>query len=325
MRRREFIATIGGAAAWPFTARAQTTPMPVVGLLASSSSNEPSGPVAAIHLALKQAGLEVNQAIRMEYRYADNQYERLPALVAELVKIPAGVIITTGGPAPALAAKAATTTIPIVFAPTSDPVTVGLVASLNRPGGNITGISALTVELDPKRLELLHELSPPGAIGVLVNPNRPDNQIQIDSIKAAAQSAGRELVLGYAGAVPAIDTAFATFKKGSIAGLLVGADPFFSSQRTHVVALAARYGWPAIYQWREFAEVGGYASYGPNLFDGFRQAGLYAARILKGEKPADLPVQQPTKFEFVINLKTAKALGRTVPLQLLGRADEVIE
>src|SRR6185436_8361666 len=206
MKRRHFLTLLGGAsAAWPFTARAQTTSMPVVGLLASSSSNEPSGPVAAIHLALKQAGLEVNQAIRMEYRYADNQYDRLPALVAELVKIPAGVIITTGGPAPALAAKAATTTIPIVFAPTSDPVTLGLVASLNRPGGNITGISALTVELDPKRLELLHELSPPGTIGVLVNPNRPDNQLQIDSIKAAAHSAGRELVLGYAGAAPAIE------------------------------------------------------------------------------------------------------------------------
>ena len=158
-----------------------------------------------------------------------------------------------------------------------------------------------------------------------MNPNRPGSQIQIDSIQAAAQSAGRELVVGHAGTLPAIDTAFATFEKRSVAGLLVGADPFFSSQRRHVVALAARYGWPAIYQWREFPEVGGYASYGPNLFDGFRQAGLYAARILKGERPADLPVQQPTKFEFVINLGAAKALGRTVPLALLSRADEVIE
>lgn len=325
MRRREFITAMGGTAAWPFTGHAQTAPMPVVGLLASSSSSEPSGPIAAIHLALKQAGLEVNQAIRMEYRHADNQYDRLPALAAELVKVPAAVIITTGGPAPALAAKAATSTIPIVFAPLSDPVTVGLVASFNQPGGNITGISALTVELDPKRLELLHELSPPGVIGVLVNPNRPDKQIQIDSIKAAAHSVGRELTLGYAGALPAIDTALATFKDRAIAGLLVGADAYFSSQRAHVVALAARYRWPAIYQWREFAEAGGYSSYGPNLFDGFRQAGFYAARILKGEKPADLPVQQPTKFEFVINLKTARALGRSVPLPLLGRADEVIE
>jgi putative ABC transport system substrate-binding protein len=305
--------------------RAQPTPIPVVGLLSSSSANEPSGPIAAIHIALKQAGLEVNKAIRMEYRYANNQYDRLPALAAELVKISPAVIITTGGPAPTLAVKAATTTIPIVFAPVSDPVAVGLVASLNRPGGNLTGISALTVELDPKRLELLHELSPPGAIGVLLNPNRPDSQAQIDGIKAAGQSAGRQLVLGYAATVPAIDTTFSAFKDRPIAGLLVGADAFFSSQRAHVVAQAARYGWPAIYQWREFAEVGGFASYGPSLFDGYRQTGLYAARILKGERPADLPVQQPTKFEFVINLKVAKAFGRTVPLPLLGRADEVIE
>lgn len=325
MRRREFIAAVGGVAAWPLAARAQTAPLPVVGLLSSSSVNEPSGPVAAINVALKQAGFEVNRAIRMEYRYADNQYDRLPALAAELVRIAPAVIITTGGPVPTLAAKAATTTIPIVFAPVSDPVGVGLVASLNRPGGNLTGISALTVELDPKRLELLHELSPPGAIGVLVNPNRPDSQFQIGSIKAAAQSVDREFILGYAAAVPAIDTALSEFKARSIAGLLVGADAFFSSQRAHVVAGAARYGWPAVYQWREFAEAGGFASYGPSLSDGYRQTGIYAARILKGEKPEDLPVQQATKFEFVINLKAAKAFGRTVPLSLIGRADEVID
>jgi len=324
VRRRELIVAIGGVAAWPFAARAQQTSMPIVGLLASSASDAPSGPVEAIHLGLKQAGLEVNHAVRMEYRYANNQYDRLPALAAELVKIPVAVIITTGGPAPVLAAKAATT-IPIVFAPLSDPVNVGLVASLNRPGGNITGISSFTIELEPKRLELLHELSPPGVIGVLLNPNRPDTQTQIDSIKTAAQSIGRQLVLGYAGTLPAIDSAFATFKERSIAGLLVGADAFFSGQRTYVVEQANRYGWPSIYQWREFAEAGGFSSYGPNLFEGLRQTGIYAARILKGEKPADLPVQQPTKFEFVINLKTAKALGLTVPLSLLGRADAVIE
>jgi len=299
--------------------------MPVVGLLSQSPSNAPSGPVEAILLALKQAGFEVNQAIRMEYRYANNQYDRLPELAAELVNIPASVIITTGGLIPTVAAKAATTTIPIVFAPVSDPVAVGLVSSMNRPGGNITGIAAFTVELDPKRLELLHDLSPPGAIGVLLNPNRPDSQFQVKSIEAAAYSVRREIVLGYAGEVAAIDTAFSTFRERSIAGLLVGADGFFSSQRAHVVAQAARYGWPAIYQWREFAEAGGFASYGPNLFDGYRQTGFYAARVLKGEKPADLPVLQPTKFEFVINLRTAKALSRSVPLPLLSRADEVIE
>jgi len=325
MRRRGVIAAMGGVAAWPFTVRAQPAPMPVVGLLSQSPSNAPSGPVEAILLALKQAGFEVNQAIRMEYRYANNQYDRLPELAAELVNIPASVIITTGGLIPTVAAKAATTTIPIVFAPVSDPVAVGLVSSMNRPGGNITGIAAFTVELDPKRLELLHDLSPPGAIGVLLNPNRPDSQFQVKSIEAAAYSVRREIVLGYAGEVAAIDTAFSTFRERSIAGLLVGADGFFSSQRAHVVAQAARYGWPAIYQWREFAEAGGFASYGPNLFDGYRQTGFYAARVLKGEKPADLPVLQPTKFEFVINLRTAKALSRSVPLPLLSRADEVIE
>jgi putative tryptophan/tyrosine transport system substrate-binding protein len=327
--RRKLLAAFGGAAVpWPLTARAQQAAMtiPVVGFLASSSANAPSGPVAAIHLALKQAGYELGHTVRMEYRYANNQLERLPALADELVKIPAAVIITSGGPGPALAAKAATTTIPIVFAPMPDPVRSGLVSSFNRPGGNITGVAALTTELDPKRLELLHELAPSGGpLAVLLNPSRADTQIQLDGIKTAARSLGRELVLGYANTVQQIDTAFATFAGQSVAGLLVAADPLFSSQRTQIIVLATRHGWPAIYQWREFVDAGGLASYGPNLFDAYRQAGLFAARILKGEKPADLPVQQPTKFEFVINLRTAKALGLTIPLVLLGRADEVIE
>ena len=327
--RREFITLLGGAAAaWPLAALAQQPAMtiPVVGFLASSSANAPSGPVAAIHLALKQAGYELGHTVRMEYRYANNQLERLPALADELVKIPAAVIVTSGGPAPALAAKAATTTIPIVFAPMPDPARSGLVASFNRPGGNITGVAALTIELDPKRLELLHELAPSGGpLAVLLNPSRPDTQIQLNGIKTAARSLGRELVLGYANTVQQIDTAFAEFAGQSVAGLLVAADPLFSSQRTQIIVLATRHGWPAIYQWREFVDAGGLASYGPNLFDAYRQAGLSAARILKGEKPADLPVQQPTKFEFVINLRTAKALGLTIPQVLLGRADEVIE
>jgi putative tryptophan/tyrosine transport system substrate-binding protein len=327
--RRKFLATLGGAAAaWPFAARAQkpAITIPVIGFLASSSADAPSGPVAAIHLALKQAGYEVGQTVRMEYRYANNQLERLPALADELVKIPATVIITSGGPGPVLAAKAATTTIPIVFAAMPDPVRSGLVASFNRPAGNITGVAALTIELDPKRLELLHELAPSGGpLAVLLNPSRPDTQIQLDGIKTAARSLGRELVLGYANTAQQIDTAFATFAGQSVAGLLVAADPLFSSQRTQIIVLATRHGWPAIYQWREFVHAGGLASYGPNLFDSYRQAGLFAARILKGEKPSDLPVQQPTKFEFVINLRTAKALGLTIPSVLLGRADEVIE
>jgi putative ABC transport system substrate-binding protein len=325
MRRREFLGILGGAGAWPFAARAQQT-VPVVGFLASSSANEPSGPVAPIHLALRQAGYEVGQTVHMEYRYAENQLERLPTLAAELAAIPARVIITSGGPGPALAAKAATATIPIVFGPVPDPVRSGLVASLNRPGGNITGVASLTIELDPKRLELLNELAPSkGPFGVLFNPTRPDSQLQIDGIRAAAQAVGRELVLAPSHTTKETGDAFSTFVHRSVVGVLVGADPFFTAQRKQVVALVARYGWPAIYQWREFADVGGLASFGPSLFDSYRQVGLFAARILKGEKPADLPVQQPTKFEFVLNLKTAKALGLSIPLPLLGRADEVVE
>jgi putative tryptophan/tyrosine transport system substrate-binding protein len=327
VKRRDFITLLGGAAvAWPLGAHAQQSAMPVVGFLASSSADAPSGPIAAIHLALKQAGYEVGQTVRMEYRYANNQPERLPELAAELVKLPATVIVTSGGPATTLAAQAATTTIPIVFAPVPDPVRSGLVASFNRPGGNITGVAALTIELDPKRLELLHELTPPGGpVGALLNPSRPDVQLQLEGIKTAAQSVGRQLVLAYASTVQQIDAAFAEFAERSIAGLLVGADAFFTSRRTQIIVLASRNGWPAIYQWREFADAGGLASFGPSLFDSYRQAGVFAARILKGEKPADLPVQQPTKFEFVINLRTAKALGLQISPTLLARADEVIE
>jgi putative ABC transport system substrate-binding protein len=327
VKRRDFITLLGGAAvAWPLGAHAQQSAMPVVGFLASSSADAPSGPIAAIHLALKQAGYEVGQTVRMEYRYANNQPERLPELAAELVKLPATVIVTSGGPATTLAAQAATTTIPIVFAPVPDPVRGGLVASFNRPGGNITGVAALTIELDPKRLELLHELTPPGGpVGALLNPSRPDVQLQLEGIKTAAQSVGRQLVLAYASTAQQIDAAFAVFAERSIAGLLVGADAFFTSRRTQIIVLASRNGWPAIYQWREFADAGGLASFGPSLFDSYRQAGVFAARILKGEKPADLPVQQPTKFEFVINLRTAKALGLQISPTLLARADEVIE
>jgi putative tryptophan/tyrosine transport system substrate-binding protein len=327
MNRRKIIMFLGGsAAAWPLTARAQQPAIPIIGFLASWSPNAPSGPIGAIHLALKQAGYEVGQTVRMEYRYANNQLEQLPTLAAELVNIPVAVIITSGGPGPTLAAKAATTTVPIVFAPVPDPVRSGLVASFNRPGGNIAGVAALTIELDPKRLELLHELTPPGGLlGVLLNPTRPDTKTQVDLIKSAGDSVGRELVLAYANTVPQIDAAFATFAQRSIAGLLFAADPIFTGNRTQIIILVARHGWPAVYQWREFADAGGLASYGPSLFDSYRQAGLFAARILKGEKPAELPVQQPTRFEFVINLRTAKALRLTIPLALLGRADEVIE
>jgi putative tryptophan/tyrosine transport system substrate-binding protein len=326
MRRREFLCVLGGAAAWPVVAGAQQPATPVVGFLASSSVDAPSGPVAAIHLALKQAGYEVGQTVRIEYRYAHNQLERLPALAAELAAIPVNVIITSGGPGPTMAAKAATTTIPIVFAPVPDPVRSGLVTSLNRPGGNITGVAALTIELDSKRLELLNELTPSkGPFGVLFNPTRPDSQLQVDVIKGAAQAVGRELVMAPSHTSKETEDAFEAFAQRPVVGVLIAADPLFTAQRIQVVSLVARHGWPAIYQWREFADAGGLASFGPNLFDSYRQAGLFAARILKGEKPADLPVQQPTKFEFILNLKTAKTLGLTLPLVLLGRADEVIE
>jgi putative ABC transport system substrate-binding protein len=324
MRRREFITLVGGVAMWPVAVQAQQS-MSVVGLLATTTADAPSGPLDAIHLALRQAGFEAGKAVRMEYRYANNDLGQLPKLAAELVELPAAVIISTGGPAPALALKAATTEIPIVFSPVSDPVRSGLVASMARPGGNMTGIAALTVELDPKRLELLHELAPPGPLGVLVNPTRPDIQTQVSAMEAAAQTLRRDLVLATASSISEIEQAAVILKARSIAALLVGADAFFGGQRAHIVALANQNGWPAMYQWREFVEIGGLASFGPSLFDSYRQTGIYAARILKGEKPADLPVQQPTKFEFVLNLKTAKTLGLTVPLPVIARADEVLD
>jgi putative ABC transport system substrate-binding protein len=325
MKRREFITLLGGATALPFAAHAQSS-VPLIGYLASSSAAAPSGPIEAVHLALKQSGYEVGQASRMEYRYAENHPERLPSLAAELVRMSPQLIITSGGPAATLAAKGATATIPIVFAPLSDPVRSGVVTSLNKPGGNITGVAALTIELDPKRLELLHELTPAkGPLGVLFNPTRPDSQLQIDPIRATARTFERELVLAPASAIDELDTAFVTFRKAAIAGLLVAADAFFSGQRKRVLALVSDAGWPAVFQWREFAEEGGLASFGSNLFESYRQAGLYAARILGGEKPANLPVEQPTKFELVINLKTARALGVSVPLALQARADGLIE
>lgn len=326
MRRRDILCAIAGVAtSWPLAAGAQQG-LPVLGHLASSSLENPSGPFPAFLGALKQAGFEVGRSIRLEARYADFDLDRLPALAAELVRLPCSVIIASGGPRPALTLQSLTSTIPIVFAPLPDPVRSRLVASLNRPGGNITGVAAMTIELDPKRIELLHELTTaPGSLGVMCNPTRPDSQTQIDSIQRAAKAVGREIVLAQASTQQQIDGAFAQFKERSIAGLLVSADPFFSSRRSQIVALATQHGWPAMYQWREFVDIGGYASFGANLTDQYRQVGFFVARILKGEKPADLPVQQPTKFEFVVNLRTARALGRTVPLPLLARADDIVE
>ena len=325
MRRREFIASLVGVAGWPLAVRAQQSALPMIGFLASSSADAPSGPVEAIHLALKEAGFEVGRNVRIEYRYADYRLERLPELAAELVNLPVAVLITSGGATTTLAAKAATNSTPIVFAPVPDPVRSGLVASLNRSGGNITGVAALTLVLDPKRLELLNDLAPGGAVGVLLNPARPDTGIQVEGIKKAADVIGRSLVFAYATTPEQINAAFPSFAKQSVVGVLVAADAFFSSHRKQVVTLINRHRWPAIYQWRDFAEIGGLGSFGPNLFDTYKQAGVFVARILNGEKPSNLPVVQPTKFELVLNLKTARELGLTISPTLLARADEVIE
>jgi putative ABC transport system substrate-binding protein len=326
MLRRQFITLLGGAAAsaWPLAARAQQTAMPVIGVLGSSSAEPFQGVLGAFRDALKEAGYIEGQNVAIEYRWAEDRYERLPELAAELVRRQVAVIVASGGPVSAMAAKAATTTIPIVFTAASDPIGGGLVASLNRPGGNVTGTSALTIELDAKRLELLRSLAP-GVIAALINPGRPDVTTQIKSVQEAANTLGQQLVLLNAGNEQEIDSVFAKLVQQKIGTLLVGADPFFNSRRRQIIALAARHMVPTIYAQREFVSDGGLISYGSRLIDGYRQAGVYVGRILKGAKPADLPVVQPTKFELVINLKTAKALNLILPQGLLATADEVIE
>jgi ABC-type uncharacterized transport system substrate-binding protein len=326
MRRREFITLLGGAAAWPLAARAQQPAMPVVGFLHSSSPGAFSAQIAAFRQSLKEGGFVEGQNVAIELRSADDRYERLPGLAAELVDLRVAVIFAGGGNISAMAAKAATSTIPIVFPAVADPVRGGLVASLNRPGGNVTGIAALSAELDAKRMEVICELVPRAdVIGALLNPNRPNPDVQLKDVQAAAQTVGRRLVALNAATEGEVEAAFSALARQRVGALVVTADPFLTRRRDQIVALASRHAVPTIYPWRDFVPAGGLISYATSLVDNYRLAGLYVGRILKGEKPADLPVLQPTKFELVINLKTAKALGLEIPPTLLARADEVIE
>jgi putative ABC transport system substrate-binding protein len=326
MKRRAFITLLGGAAAWPLVARAQQAAMPVIGFLNPQSPEAFAEPTRGFRQALKDTGYVEGENVTIEYRWADNQIERLPAMAAELVRRRVAVIIATGGGPSALAAKAATTAIPIVFNIADDPVSLGLVASLARPGGNITGVSTLSTELTTKRLELLRELVPGGVrVAVFVNPNSPTADVTVREIEAAAGTVGLKIQVLKASTSREIEAAFATFVRERPDALFVGNDAFLTSRRVQLVHSATLHRLPATYSAREFADAGGLMSYGASLRDAYRQLGLYAGRILKGTKPADLPVVQASKFELVINLQTARLLDIDVPPALLATADEVIE
>jgi ABC-type uncharacterized transport system substrate-binding protein len=325
MQRREFITLLGGAAAWPLVAVAQQSAIPTIGFLRSTLPDSSTDLLVALRKGLKETGYVEGQNITIEYRWAENRHERLSALAADLVRQRC-VVIIAGGVNAASAAKAATATTPIIFATGDDPVRSGLVGSLNRPGGNITGVTNLIVEVAPKRLGLLREVVPKAAvIGMLVNPASRSFERQERETQAAARALGQQLHVFKVSSERDIDSAFATLAQYQIGALLIGANALFTGQRDQLVALAARHAMPTLHYSREFVEAGGLMSYGTSIRDAYRQVGVYVGRVLKGEKPGDLPIIQSSTFELVINLKTAKALGLTVPYGLLNAADEVIE
>jgi putative ABC transport system substrate-binding protein len=326
MKRREFITMIGGAAAgWPLATRAQQRAKPLIGFLSGRSPDDSEYLLAAFRRGLAEGGFVEGQNVAIEYRWARGDYSRLPELAADLVKQPVDVLVGVGGDQSARAAKAATSTIPVVFGMGDDPVTAGMVASLNRPGGNVTGVTVLTSQIMSKRLGLLHELLPESAVlGVLVNPKGARARLR-DDLDAAARTISQRVFISYASNDVELDTAFATLVQQGVGGVLVAPDPYFDTQRVRIIALALHNRLPALYQFREYAAAGGLLSYGVDLAEAYRQFGIYAAKILKGAKPADLPVQQAVKFELVINLKAAKAIGFEFPPKFSALADEVIE
>ena len=325
MNRREFISFVAAAAAWPRAARAQQA-MPVIGVLGATTAQGYAAQLAAFRRGLAEVGFVEGRDVAIEYRWAEDQYERLPELAADLVRRHVAVIATIGGNAASVAAKAATRTIPVVFHGSVDPVEAGFVASLNRPGGNLTGVVTLNIDTGQKRLELMHELVPTAStIALLLNPTNTVAETQTKDLQAAARTLGLELHVLHATTEREFEPAFADLMRLRAGGLVIGTDGFLVSSSEQLAALTLRHAVPAIFQYRAFVEAGGLMSYGGSVTDSYRLSGIYSGRILKGEKPADLPVQQATKVELIINLKTAKALGLTVPLPLLGRADEVIE
>ncbi len=326
MKRRGVL--LGGAAAagLPSAAGAQKPALPVIGFLSLLPEASLREQLAAFQAGLEEAGFVDGRTVIIEYRWADGDSTTLPLLAAELVRLQPALLVAAGGNISAGAAKAATATIPVVFTAVRDPVQDGLVASLNRPGGNLTGVAILAEELDAKRLELLHELAPStGLIGALVNPRNPSVAVQQSNLQAAGRAIGRTLQVLRAGTVEELEAAFSTLATQNATGLVVASDPWLTSQRQRIVELAARHRLPGIYQWRQFADAGGLASYGPSFAEAYRQSGVLAGRVLRGENPATLPVLQPTKFELVINLKTAKTLGLLITALFMARADEVIE